>query len=112
MKAALSATAFCGAVHIHGGPTNRSWLILTATLTQTGNNKALHELRKAWAPHLCGDRHSPCGSTLGVDSHRDGPFGFTSPAIVNTIYGRWWKPEDETRSPPDPELPASLDRRF
>ena len=35
----------------------------------------------------------------GVDKHRDGPFGFTSPAIVNTIYGRWWKPEDEKPGP-------------
>jgi hypothetical protein len=42
----------------------------------------------------------------GVDSHRDGPFGFTSPAIVNTIYGRWWKPEDEKPGPrPIPNSP-------
>ncbi|NIP95501.1 MAG: hypothetical protein GWO24_19475, partial [Akkermansiaceae bacterium] len=23
------------------------------------------------------------------------PYAFTSPALVNTIYGRWWHPEDE-----------------
>ena len=33
-------------------------------------------------------------------------FGFTSPAIVNTIYGRWWKPEDEKPGPrPIPNSP-------
>ena len=42
----------------------------------------------------------------GIESHRDGPFAFTSPAIVNTIYGRWWKPEDEKPGPrPIPNSP-------
>ena len=27
--------------------------------------------------------------------HGDGPWSFTGPAIVNTIYGRWWHPFDE-----------------
>jgi hypothetical protein len=31
----------------------------------------------------------------GIDTYRDGPYAFTAPAIVNTIYGRWWHPEDE-----------------
>ncbi|MCU0916827.1 MAG: hypothetical protein MUC88_20050, partial [Planctomycetes bacterium] len=26
---------------------------------------------------------------------RDGPYGFTNPAIINSYYGRWWWPEDE-----------------
>lgn len=30
-----------------------------------------------------------------VDGHRDGPYGFTSAALVNTIYARWWHPKDE-----------------
>ena len=96
MKAALSATAFCGAVHIHGHPNNRLLADLDSNAwPQKGRNKALRELRKAWAPHLCGDQHLAVLVQHGVESYRDGPFAFTSPAIVNTIYGRWWRPEDE-----------------
>ena len=96
MKAALSATAFCGAVHIHGHPNNRLLADLDSNAwPQKGRNKALRELRKAWAPHLCGDQHLAVLVQHGVESYRDGPFAFTSPAIVNTIYGRWWRPENE-----------------
>ena len=78
MKAALSQTAFCGAVHIHGGPNNRLLADLDSNAwPQTGRNKAIKELRKAWAPHLCGDQHLAVVVQHGIDSHRDGPFGFT-----------------------------------
>ena len=96
MKAVLSATAFCGAVHIHGHPNNRLLADLDSNAwPQKGRNKALRELRKAWAPHLCGDQHLAVLIQHGVESYRDGPFAFTSPAIVNTIYGRWWRPKNE-----------------
>lgn len=100
MKAALSATAFCGAVHIHGKPDSRLLADLDSNAwPQKGRNKALSELRKAWAPHLCGDQHLGVVVQHGVEAYRDGPFAFTSPAIVNTIYGRWWKPLDEKPGP-------------
>lgn len=107
MKAALSATAFCGAVHIHGRPDSRLLADLDSNAwPQKGRNKALHELRKAMATHLCGDQHLGVVVQHGIDSYRDGPFAFTSPAIVNTIYGRWWKPEDEKPGPrPIPNSP-------
>ena len=93
MKAALSQTAFCGAVHIHGRPNDRLLADLDSNgWPQTGRKKALREIRKAWAPHLCGDQHLAVVVQHGIDSHRDGPFAFTSPAIVNSIYGRWWHP--------------------
>ena len=93
MKAALSQTAFCGAVHIHGRPNDRLLADLDSNgWPQTGRNKALKEIRKAWAPHLCGDQHLAVVVQHGIDNHRDGPFAFTSPAIVNSIYGRWWHP--------------------
>ncbi len=96
MKAALSATAFCGAVHIHGNPDSRLLADLDSNAwPQKGRNKALYQIRKAWAPHLCGDQHLGVVVQHGIEAHRDGPFAFTSPAIVNTIYGRWWKPENE-----------------
>ncbi len=107
MKAALSATAFCGAVHIHGRPDSRLLADLDSNAwPQKGRNKALHELRKGLATHLCGDQHLGVVVQHGIESHRDGPFAFTSPAIVNTIYGRWWKPEDEKPGPrPIPNSP-------
>jgi hypothetical protein len=59
----------------------------------------LREIRKAWAPHLCGDQHLAVVVKHGIDDFGDGPYAFTSPAIVNTIYGRWWHPEDEKAGP-------------
>lgn len=100
MKAVLSQTAFCGAVHLHGSPSNRLLADLDCNgWPQTGRNRALAEIRRAWAPHLCGDQHLAVVVQHGIDAHRDGPFAFTSPAIVNTIYGRWWHPEDEQPGP-------------
>lgn len=96
MKCVLSQTAFCGAVHLHGTPDNRLLADLDSNAwPQTGRNKALKEIRRAWALHLCGDQHLSVVVKHGIDQHRDGPYAFTSPAIVNTIYGRWWHPEDE-----------------
>ncbi|MGI9471534.1 MAG: hypothetical protein ACR2NZ_08390 [Rubripirellula sp.] len=107
MKAVLSQTAFCGAVHLHGSPTNRLLADLDCNgWPQTGRNEALKRIRRAWAPHLCGDQHLAVLVQHGIDSASDGPFGFTSPAIVNTIYGRWWQPEDEQPGVnPVPESP-------
>ena len=107
MKAALSQTAFCGAVHIHGRPNDRLLADLDSNgWPQTGRKKALREIRKAWAPHLCGDQHLAVVVQHGIDNHRDGPFAFTSPAIVNSIYGRWWHPlNDLAGDNPIPESP-------
>ena len=39
-------------------------------------------------PHtLCGDQHLAVTVRHGIDDYRDGPYAFTAPAIVNTIYG-------------------------
>jgi hypothetical protein len=97
MKAVLSQTAFCGAVHIHG---NEDAARLLADLDcngwpQTPRNEALRAIRRAHASHLCGDQHLAVSVQHGIDAYRDGPFAFTAPAIVNTIYGRWWLPENE-----------------
>ena len=100
MKAVLSQTAFCGAVHIHGSPTNRLLADLDSNAwPQTGRNKAVAALRRARATHLCGDQHLAVVVKHGVENHSDGPYAFTSPALVNTIYGRWWHPEDEKAGP-------------
>lgn len=107
MKAVLSQTAFCGAVHLHGTPDNRLLADLDCNgWPQAGRDAALREIRRAWAVHLCGDQHLAVTVKHGIDEFGDGPFGFTSPAIVNTIYGRWWHPEDEQAGPnPVPDSP-------
>ncbi|HBV63441.1 MAG TPA: hypothetical protein DEF45_10510, partial [Rhodopirellula sp.] len=96
MKAVLSQTAFCGAVHLHGSPSNRLLADLDCNgWPQTGRQLALERIRRVWAPHLCGDQHLAVLVQHGLEVASDGPYAFTSPAIVNTIYGRWWHPEDE-----------------
>lgn len=115
MKAVLSQTAFCGAVHLHGTPNNRLLADLDCNgWPQTGRNRALEIIRRAWAPHLCGDQHLAVFVKHGIADWGDGPYAFTSPALVNTIYGRWWHPEDERPGPnpvPGSPLPWTGDFR-
>jgi hypothetical protein len=100
MKAVLSQTAFCGAVHMHGGRNNRLLADLDCNgWPQTPRKKALEEIRRCWAVHLCGDQHLAVVTKQGIDEFGDGPYEFTSPALVNTIYGRWWHPLDEKAGP-------------
>jgi hypothetical protein len=95
MKAVLSQTAFCGAAHLHGTPDNRLLADLDCNgWPQSGRNAALREIRKVRATHLCGDQHLAVTIKHGIDVHGDGPYAFTAPALVNTIYGRWWHPRD------------------
>jgi arylsulfatase A-like enzyme len=113
MKAVLSQTAFCGAVHIHGNPTNRLLADLDCNgWPQTPRKRALELIRRAKAVHLCGDQHLSVVVKHGIDKFGDGPYAFTSPAIVNTVYGRWWHPADEKAGPnpvPDSPLPWTGD---
>lgn len=100
MKCVLSQTAFCGAVHLHGTPDNRLFADLDCNgWPQRGRNEALREIRRAGAVHLCGDQHLAVVVKHGIDEHGDGPYGFTSPALVNTYYARWWHPKDERAGP-------------
>jgi hypothetical protein len=95
-KSVLSQTAFCGAVHLHGKPDNRLLADLDCNgWPQSGRNAALRILKTAKASHLCGDQHLAVVVQHGIDEYRDGPWAFTAPALVNTIYGRWWHPLDE-----------------
>ena len=95
-KGVLSQTAFCGAVHLHGDPSNRLLADLDCNgWPQSGRKAALRLIKQAGAVHLCGDQHLAVVVQHGIDGYRDGPWAFTSPALVNTIYGRWWHPEDE-----------------
>lgn len=85
---------------MHGGRDSRLLADLDCNgWPQSGRKRALLEIRRAWAPHLCGDQHLAVVVKHGIEQFGDGPFGFTSPAIVNTIYGRWWHPLDEKPGP-------------
>lgn len=107
MKGVLSQTAFCGAVHMHGGPKSRLLADLDCNgWPQTPSRRALKLIRRAWAVHLCGDQHLAVVVKHGINDYGDGPYGFTGPALVNTIYGRWWHPLDEKPGPnPVPNSP-------
>jgi hypothetical protein len=114
-KVVLSQTAFCGAVHMHGKRDGRLLADLDCNgWPQTPRNRALELIRQAWALHLCGDQHLAVVVKHGIDEFGDGPYSFTSPALVNTIYGRWWHPLDEKPGPnpvPNSPLPWTGDFR-
>jgi hypothetical protein len=81
---------------MHGSMENRLLADLDCNgWPQTGRRKALEAIRRGLACHLCGDQHLSVVVKHGIDAFRDGPYGFTNPAIINSYYGRWWHPEDE-----------------
>jgi len=57
---------------------------------QTGRNKALKAMRKAFALHIAGDQH--LGSTIqyGIDQWHDAGYAFCVPAISNVWPRRWY----------------------
>ncbi|MGK0302914.1 MAG: hypothetical protein ACI89X_003800 [Planctomycetota bacterium] len=95
MRAVLSQTGFCGGAHLHGSIKNRLHADLDSNgWPQTGRNDALRLIRAANAVHIAGDQHLATLIQHGIDEYRDGPWAFVVPAIVNSIYSRWWWPED------------------
>ena len=96
MKAVLSQTGFCGGAHRHGEFNNYLHADLDCNgWPQSGRNEALRAIKAAGAIHLAGDQHIATLVQHGIDEYNDGPFAFVAPAIVNTIYKRWWHPLDE-----------------
>jgi alkaline phosphatase D len=93
MKAVISQTIFTGFPTTHG--TEREVLRADYDANgwpQTPRNRAVREMRKAFAFHVAGDQHIPGLVQYGVDEHRDGPVAFAGPA-VNVGYPRWFEPE-------------------
>ena len=92
VKAALSQTIFCGGAHIHGRIGGRLHADLDSNgWPQTGRNKAIAALRKAFAFHYAGDQHLATVFHHGIDEWRDSIHSFCVPSIAN-LYLRWWKP--------------------
>ena len=92
MKVALSQTIFCGGAHIHGRVGGRLHADLDSNgWPQTGRNKAIAALRKAYAFHFAGDQHLATVFHHGIDEWRDSIYSFCVPSIAN-LYLRWWQP--------------------
>jgi len=109
MKAVLSQTAFCGAAHLHGPRKERLLADLDCNgWPQQGRAEALKAVRRAWAVHLCGDQHLAVVVKHGIDQFGDGPYAFSSPALVNSFYPRWWRPADDQPGA-NPALASTLD---
>jgi hypothetical protein len=105
MKAVLSQTIFCGAAHLHGSHNNRILADLDSNgWPQTGRNKALAEIRKAFAVHIAGDQHLGTLIHQGIDDWDDAMYSFCVPSIAN-LYLRWWAPLEpgKNRQPGMPE---------
>ncbi len=105
MKVALSQTIFCGGAHIHGSANGRLHADMDSNgWPQTGRNRALAGLRKAFAFHLAGDQHIATLFHHGIDEYRDSIWSFCVPSIAN-LYLRWWEPLEpgKNREPGSPE---------
>lgn len=105
MKCVLSQTIFCGGAHIHGKYNGRLHADMDSNgWPQTGRNKALARMRKAFALHVAGDQHLGTIFHHGIDEWEDAVFSFCVPSIAN-LYLRWWKPikPGENREPGAPE---------
>ncbi|MCP4710850.1 MAG: twin-arginine translocation pathway signal protein, partial [Planctomycetes bacterium] len=68
---------------------------------QSGRNRALREMRKAFAVHIAGDQH--LGSTIqyGIDQWRDGGFALCVPSVSNIWPRRWYPPEPGLNQEPN-----------
>jgi len=105
MKAVLSQTVFCGGAHVHGKYDYRLLVDLDCNgWPQTGRNKALYEMRKAFAIHICGDQHLGTFIHHGIDEWNDAVYSVCVPSIAN-LYLRWWVPLEpgKNREPGAPE---------
>ncbi len=105
MKSVLSQTVFGASAHLHGKLDNRVYADLDCNgWPQTGRNKALSEIRKAFAFMICGDQH--LGSVIhhGIDDWNDAGASLCVPSIAN-LYLRWWSPLEpgKNREPGTPE---------
>ena len=60
---------------------------------QSGRNRALRAMRKAFAPHVAGDQHLGSAIQYGIDGFNDGPYAFVVPAVANLWPRRWYPPE-------------------
>jgi len=105
MKVVLSQTVLCNAAHIHGSWDNRLVADLDSNgWPQSGRNRALREIRKAFALMVAGDQHLGTIIHHGIDEWNDAGYSLCVPSIAN-LYLRWWAPLEpgKNRAPGMPE---------
>jgi alkaline phosphatase D len=101
MKIALSQTIFANMATHHGGNLFRLIADLDSDgWPQTGRNKAVDALRKAYVFHLAGDQHLGSIVHHGIDDWGDGMYSFCVPSIAN-FYPRAWWPESIGKDRPE-----------
>lgn len=93
MKIALSQTIFANMATHHGWDLYRLIADLDSDgWPQTGRNKAVDALRKAYVFHLAGDQHLASIVHHGIDDWDDAIYSFCVPSVAN-FYPRAWWPE-------------------
>ena len=100
MKLALSQTIFAN-MATHHGP-KLEYLIADLDSNgwpQTGRDRAVDALRRAFAFHVAGDQHLSTVVHHGIDTHDDAIWSFCVPATAN-FYPRAWRPEAKPLSKP------------
>lgn len=111
MKCVLSQTIFTGGAHLHGGRAERLVADLDSNgWPQSGRNRALRAMRKAFAIHIAGDQHLATVSHYGINEWDDAGWAFCVPSIVN-YYGRWWWPQ-QPAADHNPACPLPYTGRF
>lgn len=93
MKMAVSQTIFANMATHHGS--NLQYLIADLDSNgwpQSGRNRAIDLLRKAFAFHLAGDQHLATIVHHGIEEHGDAIWSFCVPSVAN-FYPRAWAPE-------------------
>ena len=76
---------------------------------QTGRNKAVDAIRKAFAMHIAGDQHLGSLTQYRVETFRDASFAFCVPSISNFWPRRWWpKTPGMDRAPGNPKYTGNF----
>ncbi len=95
IKVVLSQSPFFSGPHLHGKKKTRINSDFDSNgWPQLGRNAALQLIKNANAIHIAGDQHIAFVVEQGIDTAYTGVIEFTVPAIVNSIYSRWWLPEN------------------
>ncbi|MFT4726724.1 MAG: alkaline phosphatase D [Granulosicoccus sp.] len=68
-----------------------------------GRDQAVHQLRKAFAPHLSGDQHLGLSLKHDVDEYNDAVYSFAAPSMLN-IFPRIWDPLNQSDGRGDREI--------
>jgi hypothetical protein len=93
MKMAVSQTIFANMATHHGGNLQRLIADLDSNgWPQSGRNRAIDLLRRAFAFHLAGDQHLATIVHHGIKDHGDAIWSFCVPSVAN-FYPRAWAPE-------------------